>query len=68
VFTILIMTYEWLTNPLMLDLLRMQTPGPLLMVGAVMEYGVVASLLLYFCSYFHDLKNVRVLVFAEKIQ
>jgi len=62
--TVVIMAYEWLTNPLMLDLLRMQKPGPLLMVGALMEYGVVVSLLLYFASYFHDLKHVRVLVFT----
>jgi hypothetical protein len=37
-----------------------------MMVGAVCEYLTVASLLLYFLSYFHDLARVRVVVTSEK--
>jgi len=54
-------------EPSVVDILsRAAHPTPLVVVGAVCEYTLVILMILYFCSYLHDLKFVVVTVVPER--
>jgi len=63
VILIILVASIYILDPNAVDVLYQQVhPTPLIIAAAVCEYILAAIMILYFCSYLHDLRSVMVVV------